>query len=81
MCGRSRFNDLFNGVNRLFNLLLSFFGLCFVTFGIYLTKTQWRLNYFSIVVISAGGVVALLGVIYDTIGHKSYCFVRLISGS
>ena len=76
MCGRSRFNDLFNGVNRLFNLLLSFFGLLFVTGGIYLTsKTQWHLNYFSIVVISAGGVVALLGVIYDTIGHKSYCFV------
>lgn len=75
MCCLRCCDGFFNGINRLFNGILTAVGLAFVGLGLFLAHAfGWSFDYFTLSVVSAGGFVALLALGYAACGHKSYCF-------
>jgi hypothetical protein len=75
MCCLQCCDGLCNGINRIFNLLLSIAGLSFAGFGVFLAfKQNWNFDYFTITTISVGALLGLSTGVYTCFGHKSYCY-------
>jgi len=68
--------DFFNTINRTFNVVLCIVGLLILSAGLFLAEVMsWTFNAYSVSVVFAGALLALLSLIFATIGHQSPTFV------